>query len=130
MLLIVILNQDDIILTHSSTELLVRAAHTHGIGLQSRDRFLTGYRIGMNANKHVSLIPVSNSCTLMQRDKYIRLTCIDDLHVRTVFFHITSKSQCHLQIDIFLIGVFSRSTSILTSVTSINNQNKRAFRRK
>ena len=130
MLLIIILNQDHIILTHSSTEFLAGATHTHGIGLQTRDRFLAGYRVGMYADKHVGLIPVGNSGTLMQRDKHIRLTCIDDLHVRTVLLHITSKSQCHLQIDVLLIRVFSRSTCILTSVAGINHQRKWTFRRK
>ena len=121
-LLIVILKRNHLILSFGRTKLFVTATHTHRIGLHARNGLFAGQGIGMDRNEHIGFISVGNGRTLVKRYKHIGLARIDDSHVGAVALYIFSESQCHGQIDIFLLSTMCAGTGILAAMTSINDQ--------
>ena len=78
----------------------------------------------MDGDKQVSLVLVGNVGTGMQRDKDIRLTGIDDLHIRAVLLYQLAEGQRHIQIDGFLLGNLSNSSCVIAAMAGINDQRK------
>ena len=76
----------------------------------------------MHRDEQVGLVPVGNVGTSMQGNEYIRLTGIDDLHVRTVELHQPAKGQGHIQVDGLLLRQRADGSCIVSTMSCINDQ--------
>ena len=78
----------------------------------------------MDGDKQVCLVLVGNVSTGMQGNEDIGLAGIDDLYIRAVLLHQLTKSQRHIQVDGFLLGNLTYGTSIIATMSGINDQRK------
>ena len=101
---IVLLIEDNLVLSLSNSQVVGSTVHTEGVGLQAPGDAAFGQRIGMDRDKQVGLITVGYVGTGVQGDERVGLTGIDNLDVRTVLLYQTTKGQCHIQIDNLLFG--------------------------
>ena len=125
-LLIALLHRDNGVLSHSHIEIILGTVHTERIGFKTAG-YLTGWqRIGMYRDKQVGIGAVSNVGTLFQRNKDIRLTGIDDSHIRHIALNIFAKLQCHREIDILFFGNSTKCTRIMTAMTWVDNERETA----
>ena len=121
-LLIVLLVKNDFILALGNFQVVGSTVHTQRIGFHaSRDASL-GQGVGMDGDKKICLITIGNIGTGMQGNENIRFTGINNLHIRAVAFNQSSKSQCNIQVDDFLLCNGTYSTSIIATMSGINNQ--------
>ena len=125
-LLIALLHRDNGVLSHSHIEIILGTVHTERIGFKTAG-YLTGWqRIGMYRDKQVGIGAVSNVGTLLQRNEDIRLTGIDDSHIRHIALNIFAKLQCHREIDILFFGNSTKCTRIMTAMTWVDNERETA----
>ena len=78
----------------------------------------------MNRHEKVGLGLVGDFCTTVQFYKYIGLTCVDHFHIRAIMLHHPTKGQGKLQREVLFLRDGAHSTSIATTMTSINHQRK------
>ena len=123
-LLVVFLYQDDRVLALGDIQVVGSAVHTQRIGFQASSNASARQRIGMDGNEQVGFVAIGDVSPFMQRHEDIGLARVDDPHVRTLTFHLSSKGQRHLQIDGFLLRDGSHRSGIVSSMTGINDQRK------
>ena len=94
-LLIALLHRDNGVLSHSHIEIILGTVHTERISFKTAGYFTGWQRIGMYRDKQVGIGAVGDVGTLLQRNEDIRLTGIDDSHIRHIALNIFAKLQCH-----------------------------------
>ena len=99
-------------------------AGTQSVGLESTCHSTLGQSIDVDRDKQVSFVLISNLGTTEQLNKLICLAGIDHLHVRTIFLNQSAKGQSKLKREVLLLRDSTHSTSIVATMTSIDNQCK------
>ena len=123
-LLIVLLIEDDLVLSLSDGEVVGSTVHTQRIGLQASRDVSLRQGIGMDGDKQVGLVLVGNVGTGVQGDEDVSLAGIYHLHIRTVLLHQLTEGQRHVQVDNLLFGNLAHRTCIMTTMTSVDDQRK------
>ena len=127
-LLIVFLHVDDRILAlgrvqvFQDTLVSCGISPTQSVGLETTHIVTALYRIDMEGDKQVCMLPVGNLCAVEELEIHIPFPRIDHPHVRAMGLHQFAESQRIAQGQVFLDGDSPRSTMIVSTVTGIDNE--------
>ena len=79
-------------------------------------------RITVNSNKKVGFIFICYLCTLVQLDKHIGFTGINNVNIRKISMNILSQFKCHRKGYILFVGFTGAyGAGVFTPVAGINN---------
>ena len=124
-LLVVLLLEDDGILTLSHLEVLqdtrllaCPTAAPQGIGLEAPGNVSLGQGVDVDGDKQVGLVIVGNLRTTVEFHELVGLAGIDHLHVRAVLLNQFSESEGELQGQILLTGLGHADGSCVTATVS------------
>ena len=78
----------------------------------------------MYAYKEVCLCLVGYVGSSVQRYEHVGLAGEDNIHVRTVSLQIPAKGECRLQVDVFLFREGTYGTSVMPSMSRVNDKRK------
>ena len=124
-LLVVGLLRDDAVFALRHFQVFCSAVHTEGVGFRPRHpAFVCRHGVGVDGHEEVGLVAVGNVGASLQRHEHISLSGVDHLHVGTVLLHEFAESQCHVEVDGFLLREHAHGTGILSAVSGIDDQHK------
>ena len=121
-LFIVLLHENYGVLTLCHGQIVSCSVHTQSINLKTTCNPSFRQCIGMHADEEIGLCLIGNIGPFVKRNKDIGFSCIDNLHVRTVTLHHSSKGQCNLQVNVLLFWYSANGSCIMATMSGIDNK--------
>jgi hypothetical protein len=118
--MIVFVQQNHGVLPFSNRQIIFVLMKTHDVGLGSKGPYI-GIGVGVNTNKKISFIPISNVSAFVERKVPIIFAGIDNFHSGDVLLNVRAQLQSDLQRDILFLHQLAGSPVVLTTMPGVND---------
>lgn len=78
----------------------------------------------MDGDEEVGLVAVGDVGALFKGNEYVGLAGVDHLDVATVGLDEFAEGECHIEVDVLLLGICADGTGVVAAVAGIDNQLK------